>query len=67
MSKTVIAHCQRCHKEMRLTRDEKQKMKVIDIPILCDECYAHYTNMMIGNIMNLLKRRTAHEEDTNTI
>lgn len=62
MSKRVIAHCQRCHKEMRMTRAEKQKKKIIDIPILCDECYEHYTNMMIGNIMNVLTRRPTHEE-----
>lgn len=66
MSKRVIAHCQRCHKEMRMTRAEKQQKKIMDLAILCDDCYYHFTNLLFGRIMNVLQRRSEHENTTDT-
>lgn len=58
MAKRVIAHCQRCHKEMRMTRTEKQQKKIMDLAILCDECYDLYTKRLFGHIMNAFAKET---------
>lgn len=58
MSKRVVAHCQRCRKEWRMTREEKQRHKVLDMPILCSNCYDRYTSLLIERISKIIFRNS---------